>query len=294
MKMREKIILVATACLVGYGGFRFLTGMPTTGDVSTGIPPAREAETSQLQERVSETLRVLADIKQLEKVRANLSSAGQPLNDKPFQAPPPPVAALSVSLAEPEPAPESVPAAAPPPAPQPAPQAPALAQAVEQEPKDTGSAAPALGPGILGELTVRPDLTLGDMIRRTYGPYSFHAKNTERVLQANPHVTNPNVLQVGTKIQLPFLDDYPRAFPKGSFLVQLAVYHSLAEACDAFVAFREKGEKTIILHRPVEGGYAFPMVLEESFDSEERAKEALAARAESGRESAVYPSGQGG
>lgn len=56
---------------------------------------------------------------------------------------------------------------------------------------------------ILGEISARNSETLGEMIRRVYGPYSFTPANTRRVLAKNPNLKNPDRLEIGQKILFP-------------------------------------------------------------------------------------------
>jgi len=58
-------------------------------------------------------------------------------------------------------------------------------------------------PEFLGEIDVRPGETMGDMVRKIYGPWSFNKKNTKTVLDANPHVESAHLLAVGDVVLFP-------------------------------------------------------------------------------------------
>ncbi len=55
----------------------------------------------------------------------------------------------------------------------------------------------------LGEIVVRNNDTLGEIIRRVYGPYSFTPRNTRKVLALNPGIKDRNRIEVGEVIRLP-------------------------------------------------------------------------------------------
>ncbi len=75
---------------------------------------------------------------------------------------------------------------------------------VKNDKKSKAAARPIL-PHALGKITVMRGENLGDMIRKTYGPYSFNPKNTAIVLKNNPHIKNPGRISVGTTIQFPVI-----------------------------------------------------------------------------------------
>jgi len=58
---------------------------------------------------------------------------------------------------------------------------------------------------LLGKIFVFEEETLGDMIRRIYGPYSFIPSNIKRVLEVNPQLGDPDMLAVGDVVRFPVI-----------------------------------------------------------------------------------------
>jgi general secretion pathway protein A len=62
----------------------------------------------------------------------------------------------------------------------------------------------AAPPLVLGRLIVRPGDTLGLLVQQVYG--DFRASLLSTVIAANPHISNPNEIDVGHIIQFPAVD----------------------------------------------------------------------------------------
>jgi type II secretory pathway predicted ATPase ExeA len=143
-----------------------------------------------------------------------------------------------------------------------APPQPPVTAASERAPSDSF---------ILGEITVRPGETLGDMIRKIYGPYSFNKTNTKAVLAVNPQVSNPNNISIGDTILYPFI---PVGLPDNSeelWWLQLEMFDTVAEAYRFLRKHANTPPMLIIPTRNNSGLLQFAVILQEYFADEDSA-----------------------
>jgi general secretion pathway protein A len=137
-----------------------------------------------------------------------------------------PSAALSgLPTAVPEPAPTEPPppAAVPAPAletPKPAPEVAAL-RATVQSPRPIET---------LGTLNLRRNETISGLIHKVYGNYSN--KNFRAIILANPHIVDPDLVEVGRPIQLPAIPVGVKPLIKNVWWVKIAEKGSLQEGFD--------------------------------------------------------------
>ena len=130
----------------------------------------------------------------------------------------------------------------------------------------------------LGEITVRQGETVGDMIRRIYGPYSFTKENLRKVMGMNRHLKRPSRLEVGDVIRFPVM---PVRLPPGAtrvFWVRIATVTRLDEAYRLLLQWDGKAPPMLII--PILGdGNAlkgFNILLENHCNDELSARAAVA------------------
>lgn len=139
-------------------------------------------------------------------------------------------------------------------------------------------------PNELGYLIVLKGMSLSRMVTRVYGRFSEH--HLRMVLKANPYLSNPAKLKVQTKIFFPRLQDSSTS-KLTPILVRLGEFDTLQAAYDFLISNLETGEAMRIL--PMWDGVSrlfFLVVLEENFQEEKQAQQAIA-RLDSGFRSAA-------
>jgi len=201
--------------------------------------------------------------------------------------PAPPVAETPAPLAAPEPAPAvaaapsaeptGLPAAAPepvstealPPAavtapaletPKPAPEVAAL-RATVQSPRPMET---------LGTLNLRRNETISGLIHKVYGNYSN--KNFRAIILANPHIVDPDLVEVGRPIQLPAIPVGVKPLIKNVWWVKIAEKGSLQEGFDLLRTYPESAPpaRLIPCWQPATG-LRFIVILKQLFSSPEAA-----------------------
>ena len=201
--------------------------------------------------------------------------------------PAPPVAETPAPLAAPEPAPAvaaapsaeptGLPAAAPEPAstdalppaavpapaletPKPAPEVAAL-RATVQSPRPMET---------LGTLNLRRNETISGLIHKVYG--SFSNKNFRAIILANPHIVDPDLVEVGRPIQLPAIPVGVKPLIKNVWWVKIAERGSLQEGFDLLRTYPESAPpaRLIPCWQPATG-LRFIVILKQLFSSPEAA-----------------------
>jgi general secretion pathway protein A len=87
-------------------------------------------------------------------------------------------------------------------------------------------------PGVLGQMTVNRHETLGGLIQTIYGV--FNRSYLQSVLRINPHITNPDTINVGDVILFPAIASHVEAQPLKRWWVQITEEDSL-EAVFSFL-----------------------------------------------------------
>jgi general secretion pathway protein A len=177
-----------------------------------------------------------------------------------------PSAALSgLPTAVPEPAPTEPPppAAVPAPAletPKPTPEVAAL-RATVQSPRPMET---------LGTLNLRRNETISGLIHKVYGNYSN--KNFRAIILANPHIVDPDLVEVGRPIQLPAIPVGVKPLIKNVWWVKIAEKGSLQEGFDLLRTYPESAPpaRLIPLWQPATG-LRFVVILKQLFSSPEAA-----------------------
>ena len=100
---------------------------------------------------------------------------------------------------------------------------------------DTGDEYPSSITGIqpttiLGEITVREQETLWDMIRKLYGPHSFNHQNTKTVLMINPAIEELHHISIGDIIKFPAIPVELTKEAENLWWLEFATFNDIASA----------------------------------------------------------------
>jgi general secretion pathway protein A len=129
-------------------------------------------------------------------------------------------------------------------------------------------------PDVLGKITVKQRETLGEMIQAIYGIYTRQYLNS--VAGLNPHITDPDHLEVGDKIRFPAIPVNHRPLPLKYFRVKITTKAMLE---DAYRFWKKHPQNTppvrIVPYWTVREGLQFALVLEQAFKDEKSAQSAL-------------------
>lgn len=130
-------------------------------------------------------------------------------------------------------------------------------------------------PLVLGQLIVRPGDTLGLLVQQVYGNFSKNLLST--VIAANPHITDPDDIDVGNIIQFPAVDFLldPRSPP--IYIIAFTERPSLTAAMlrrQALVKEIQLPVRVVPSWSPADG-LRFHLVLTGYFDSNEAANRYL-------------------
>ena len=202
--------------------------------------------------------------------------------------PAPPVAETPPPPAAPEPAPAvaaapaaepaEVPAAAPEPTPaEPLPPAAAPAAALEaSQPPPVLAAlrAPVPPPRpmeTLGTLNLRRNETISGLIHKVYGNYSN--KYFRAIILANPHIVDPDLVEVGRPVQLPAIPVGVKPLIKNVWWVKIAEKGSLQEGFDLLRTYPDSAPpaRLIPFWQPATG-LRFVVILKQLYNSPEAAE----------------------
>jgi len=82
----------------------------------------------------------------------------------------------------------------------------------------------------LGTLNLRRNETISGLIHKVYGNYSN--KNFRAIILANPHIVDPDLVEVGSPVQLPAIPVGVKPLIKNVWWVKIAEKGSLQEGFD--------------------------------------------------------------
>jgi general secretion pathway protein A len=131
--------------------------------------------------------------------------------------------------------------------------------------RDRIAAATAVSmPARLGRLTVAPRQTLGQLIQMIYGRFS--PAYLAALAEANPHIPDPDTLNVGDVIHFPALPAAVRPLPVGVWWVQLAAHRQLEGAVnDLQRNLRDGIAARMVPYWNPDEGMVFALVLTDCF-----------------------------
>jgi general secretion pathway protein A len=195
-------------------------------------------------------------------------SVPPPEGDAP--APPAPAAAAP---AEPPPEPPAVAAAAAEASPAPAPPAPSVAAAAAPAGGDPPAikTAPLQAPGSLGSVSLKRNETISGLIQRVYGDYSN--KNFRSIILANPHIEDPDRVEVGQTILLPAIPVSINPLKREAWWVKITERASLQEAFDLVRNYPSTAAPARLIPYWAPGvGLRFSVILKQVFSDPDTAR----------------------
>lgn len=129
-------------------------------------------------------------------------------------------------------------------------------------------------PARLGRLSIAPGETLGQLIQMIYGRFTPAYLNA--IAQANPHLPDPDTLDVGDVIHFPALPAAVQPLPVPVWWVQLAEHRRLDRALLALQQIRRNGIAARLLpYWNPDQGLIFALVLRDCFFDPQAARNAL-------------------
>lgn len=135
---------------------------------------------------------------------------------------------------------------------------------------------PTVLPPNLGTITVSEEETLGDMIRRVYGPYSFTPGNTEKILSNNRHITSKHFLNVGDRITFPTMAVTLQEAAVSNAWIRLVTIEKLQDAYRYLRIYAQKDMPLLMIPSwREEETFQFNIVLEENFATQKEADSKL-------------------
>jgi general secretion pathway protein A len=129
-------------------------------------------------------------------------------------------------------------------------------------------------PARLGRLTIHPNETLGQLIQIIYGQFAPSYLNA--IAEANPHIRDPDTLNVGDVIHFPALPAAVRPLPVNVWWVELTACQRLDEAVQELKRLKRNRIKArIVPYWNPEQGMNFSLVLSDCFYDHRVAENAL-------------------
>jgi general secretion pathway protein A len=133
---------------------------------------------------------------------------------------------------------------------------------------------PATMPARLGRLTIHPGETLGQLIHIIYG--QFTPTYLDAIVQANPHITNPDTLNVGDIVHFPALPAAVRPLPVNIWWVEVASCPRLDDAVRTLKRFGKNHiPARLVPYWNPEHGLVFSIVLTDCFYDRHVAENAM-------------------
>lgn len=202
-----------------------VVGLLALSSVAVGIPrewlPGRSAAPTAVATPAAEPASAVTMRPQAPSSAATAAMSGQPDLAPPAADPPAGMDALNPSAAF-------------------ATQATRIAQDPQPPP-----AVPMTLPARLGRVTIAPNETLGLLIKQIYG--RFTPAHLTAVKNANPHIADPDRLNIGDVVHFPALPSTVRPLPVPVWWVQLAEYRRLEDALQALRRQRAAGRSVRLL-----------------------------------------------
>jgi len=133
---------------------------------------------------------------------------------------------------------------------------------------------PVTMPARLGRLTIQPGETVGQLIQMVYG--QFAPTYLDAIVQANPHITDPDTVNVGDIVHFPALPAAVRPLPVDVWWVEVT---SCARLADAVQTLNRLGKNHVaarlVPYWNPENGLVFSIVLADCFYDRQVAENAM-------------------
>jgi general secretion pathway protein A len=180
-------------------------------------------------------------------------------------------AALAAPGDPPAAAPEPAPTELPPPAAVPIQPAEAPPTPVPEASAPRASVESPRPPEMLGTLNLRRNETISGLIQKVYGNYSN--KNFRAIILANPHIVDPDLVEVGRPIRLPAVPAALKPLNKNVWWVKIAEAGSLQEGFDLLRTYPESAPPARLIPswHPVIG-LRFAVILKQLFSNPDAAR----------------------
>jgi len=123
----------------------------------------------------------------------------------------------------------------------------------------------------LGTLNLRRNETISGLIHKVYGNYSN--KYFRAIILANPHIVDPDLVEVGRPVQLPAIPVGVKPLIKNVWWVKIAEKGSLQEGFDLLRTYPDSAPpaRLIPFWQPATG-LRFVVILKQLFNSPEAAE----------------------
>ena len=133
-------------------------------------------------------------------------------------------------------------------------------------------------PEILGQITTARGETFGDMVRKVYGPWSFHEKNVNKVMSVNPNLKSPELLFVGYEISFPAIPVALTPKAEETWWVRITTLDNIQSAYRFLRKYWKSSPPMLIIpSRADNGQLRMNILLEEYFMDQTSAQKAIQA-----------------
>jgi len=133
---------------------------------------------------------------------------------------------------------------------------------------------PATMPARLGRLTIHPGETIGQLIQMVYG--QFAPTYLDAIVQANPHITDPDTVNVGDIVHFPALPAAVRPLPVTVWWVEVTSYPRLDDAVQTLSRLgKNHVAARLVPYWNPENGLVFSIVLADCFYDRQVAENAM-------------------
>jgi len=134
--------------------------------------------------------------------------------------------------------------------------------------------APATMPARLGRLTIHPGETIGQLIQMIYG--QFAPTYLDAIVQANPHITDPDTVNVGDIVHFPALPAAVRPLPVTVWWVEVTSCPRLDDAVQTLSRLgKNHVAARLVPYWNPENGLVFSIVLADCFYDRQVAENAM-------------------
>ena len=134
--------------------------------------------------------------------------------------------------------------------------------------------APATMPARLGRLAIHPGETIGQLIQMVYG--QFAPTYLDAIVQANPHITDPDTVNVGDIVHFPALPAAVRPLPVAVWWVEVTSCPRLDEAVQTLNRLgKNHVAARLVPYWNPENGLVFSIVLADCFYDRQVAENAM-------------------
>ena len=129
-------------------------------------------------------------------------------------------------------------------------------------------------PEILGKIKLRPNQTLSGLIQTIYG--SYNSKHFKSLILANPHIDDPDIVDIGQSVALPAIPANLKPLPQKVWWIKIADRNNLKEAFKILETFpNNEPPMRLIPHWNIRNGIKFTVVLKKFYLIEKAAQDQL-------------------